>query len=92
MLSSGSLNLGKSLLVSRRDHLHSSLSPSINPGCTTLGLVELTPRQLAPSVGSQTSARIMVAPAPSAMKIGASAVRESIRFGSFEYVIHSQAH
>ena len=48
MLSSGGLNLGKSLLVSRRDHQRSSLSPSINPGCTTLGFSELHPRQLVP--------------------------------------------
>ena len=57
-----------------------------------LGLVELTPRQLAPSVGSQKSVGIMVAPAPSAMKIDVRVARESIRFGSFEYVLHPPAH
>lgn len=91
MLSSGSLNLGKSLLVSRRDHQHLSLSPSINPGCTTLGFAELPPRQLAPSVGRPKSVGIMVAPAPSAMKTDVRVTRESICFGSFEYVLHPPA-
>ena len=51
MLSSGRLNLGKTSPVSRRDHQRSSLSPSINPGCSTQGFAESHPRQLAPSVG-----------------------------------------
>ena len=52
MLSSGSLNQGKPRLSAVVITLHSTLSPSINPGCTTLGLAEIQPRQLAPSVGT----------------------------------------
>ena len=45
---------------------------------------------MAPSVG-KTSAGIMVAPAPSAMKIDAPTVDEPIHFGSFVYDPHSPA-
>ena len=92
MLSSGSLNLGKSLLVSRRDHQHLSLSPHQSTwGAQPWDLPSYHLVNWHRLWEGQKSVGIMVAPAPSAMKTDVRVSRISIRFGSFEYVLHPPA-
>ena len=100
VLPSGGPNLGKKvpcvLPVSRRNHLR-ALFPK--PKSSTMAIAEVTPRQLAPSVGTlhvgsaipaaSSSSTLDSATIYDAIYFDSEAAAKSITFGSFDFTPHS---